>query len=230
MRKLSTYLVAVVALFALSGCAMQRSGVVFEPSAEHVWPLPPDIPRIAYMHQIHLPADAGVRDGMWGRVLSLVAGRRQAPSVEAPVGIYADPTGRLIVADTGLQVVHIFNTKVGSYAQAFTLPERRLASPVGVAFDPDRGWLFVADSILNRIFIFDESGYYIGVFGEGLKRVSGLSWDVANQRLIAADTGNHRVLVYDADGVLIREIGERGSTPGTFNFPTHVTVNGAGQI
>jgi DNA-binding beta-propeller fold protein YncE len=230
MRRIATCFAAGLLLMAMAGCATQQGGITFVPDMAKVWPLPPDPPRIAYLHQIHLPEDAGVREGMWGRVVGMMAGRRQAPAIEQPVGIYADESGRLIVADTGLQVVHLFNTKKGTYAQAFSLPERRLASPVGVAFDADRGWVFVADSILNRIYIYDEEGLYIGVFGEGLKRVSGLVWDAERKRLIAADTGNHRVLVFDADGRQIQEIGQRSSEPGGFNFPTHVALDRDGRL
>ncbi|MBI5135898.1 MAG: 6-bladed beta-propeller [Nitrospirae bacterium] len=220
----------LAALLVLGGCAARPGGLTLAPDMERVWPVPPDAPRIAYLHQIRVPEDAGVREGAWRRLVSLVAGRREPPRIEQPVSVYADAEGRLLVTDIGLQVVHVFNTRQGTYAQAFRLPGGRLASPVGVAFDPARRWIFVADSILNHVYVYDTDGIYVGVFGEGLKRVAGLAWDVPRQRLFAADTGNHRVVVFDANGAMTGEIGKRGEGPGEFNYPTHVAVNGAGEL
>ncbi len=218
-------------VLASAGCAGKQAELSLVPDMDRVWPVPPDIPRIAYMDQLRTPTDAGVRDSVLQRLVGLVAGRQDPPRIETPVGIYADDSGRLLVADVDLQVVHLFNLAKGTYAQAFRLPDgSRLASPVGVAYDAERGWVFVSDSIKNRIYVYDDRGFYIGMFGEGLKRIAGLAWDPAGHRLIAADTGNHRVLIFDANGVQIDRIGQRGEGLGEFNFPTHVAVDGNGDF
>ncbi|MFQ5508243.1 MAG: 6-bladed beta-propeller [Leptospirillia bacterium] len=214
----------------LAGCATPIGGIPDAPDMGNVWPVPPDQPRVAYLHEVRVPADIGVSEGFWGRVVGSIAGRKKPPSIEEPVGIYADAEGWMMVADPGLQVVHLFNLKKKTYRQAFRLPEGRLASPVGVAYDPERDWVFVSDSIHNRIFVYHTNGDYVGLFGEGLSRVSGLAWDRAGRQLVAVDTGNHRVLVYGPEGRLVREIGGRGDQPGQFNFPTHVALDGEGRI
>lgn len=221
---------ALVFALVLAACAGGPGPLRMAPDMGRVWPLPPDAPRLAWMHQIRVPADAGVREGFGARIAAVFAGRPRPPAIEEPIGIYADTDGWVIVADPGLQVVHIYNLARGTYAQAFELPDGRLASPVGVALDPERGRVFVADSIKNRIFVYDTKGYYIGRFGEGLTRVSGLAWDRGRGRLLAADTGHHRVVVYDANGVQVEAFGERGNGPGQFNFPTHVAVGPDGEV
>lgn len=208
----------------LAGCATTPGPLTLAPDMARVWPVPPDPPRVAYLHQIRVPKDAGVRESLGKRFLAVFTGRARPPAVEEPIGLYADRDGWMLVADPGLQVVHIYNLKRHTYAQASALPGGRLASPVGVAFDPERGWVFVADSIHNAIFVYDTQGYYVGRFGEGLTRVSGLAWDAPRKRLIAVDTGNHRVLMFDAEGRQVSVIGGRGDRPGEFNFPTHVAV------
>ncbi|MDH5528290.1 MAG: 6-bladed beta-propeller [Nitrospirota bacterium] len=221
---------ALLMLGMLSACASTPSvPLVLAPDMERVWPLPPDAARVAWLHQVREPADVGVAEP-GRRFFKGLAGKQTPPRIESPVGLYADEDGWLLVADTGLQVVHIFNLKAPSYAQAFQLPEGRLASPVGVTLDREGGRIFVSDSIQNRIFLYRTDGYLIGWMGEGLNRVAGLAWDAQRGHLIAADTGNHRVLVFDRDGVQIKEIGHRGDQPGEFNFPTHVAVDGAGNI
>ncbi len=214
----------------LAGCASGTSVLSRMPDPNLVWPVPPDAPRVSYLHSIHLPQDIGVKESALGRLVALVAGRKKRPTVERPIGIYADRDGWLMVADTGLQVTHIFNLKRQSYAQAFQLPNGRLDTPVGVAFDPNRKWLFVADSSRNRIFIFDTDGIYIGEIDSDFLRVSGLVWDASQDRLIAVDTGHHRIQIFDRDGHRTAMFGERGAGQGQLNFPTHVTVDSSGQI
>jgi DNA-binding beta-propeller fold protein YncE len=223
-RRFTNGLGAAALALALAGCASAPAPLVFTPDMQRVWPVPPDPPRIAYLHEIRVPKDAGVREGFGKRLLAVLVGRPRPPAVEEPVGIYADKDGWLLVADPGLQTVHIYNLVKHTYAQAFEMPGGRLASPVGVAFDPERGWMFVSDSILNQILVFDTRGYYVGRFGEGFKRVSGLAWDGPRKRLLAVDTGNHRVVVFDAEGHQVQVIGKRGDGPGEFNFPTYVAV------
>jgi len=222
--------VALAAALLPAGCASGPRHLEMVPDMARVWPVPPDPPRIAYLHQIRVPADVGVREGLGARIAAVFTGRQRPPEVEEPIGLYADPDGWLLVADPGLQVVHIFNLKQGTYAQAFELPGGRLASPVGVALDPERGWVFVADSIHNQLFVFDTTGHYVGRFGEGLLRVSGLAWDRDRRRLLAADTGHHRVVVFDPDGHQTAAFGERGDGPGQLNFPTNVAVAPGGTI
>ena len=41
---------------------------------------------------------------------------------------------------------------------------------------------------------------------------------------------NHRVLVYSLQGKLLRTIGTRGTAPGQFNFPAHLTVDRDGNL
>jgi len=221
---------AVGAALLLAACATGPKRLEMVPDMTHVWPVPPDPPRIAYLHQIRMPADGGVRESFGARLAAVFTGREAPPEIREPIGLYADTDGWLLVADAGLQVVHIFNLKKATYAQAFELPGGRLASPVGVALDPERGWVFVADSIHNQIFVFGTGGHYVGRFGAGLLRVSGLVWDRERHRLIAADTGHHRVVVYDAEGRQTGAFGARGDGAGQFNFPTHLALAPDGTL
>jgi hypothetical protein len=48
--------------------------------------------------------------------------------------------------------------------------------------------------------------------------------------VLVADSGNGRVLVYDANGVYLRQIGSRGIGQGQFDSPMDVTVHADGHI
>jgi DNA-binding beta-propeller fold protein YncE len=65
-------------------------------------------------------------------------------------------------------------------------------------------------------------------FKEGLGRPSGVA--VFSNKVYVSDTEKHQVHVYNADGDLIFSIGGRGSGPGEFNFPTHLSIDGTGRL
>ncbi len=95
------------------------------------------------------------------------------------------------------------------------------ASPSSVVIDSDGHRLFVSDSTLNRILIFqldaqnipfdyvadfvlgqtDFSGRDPGLSGINLSSPHGMVFDQDNQRLFVADSSNNRVLIYDVSSL-----------------------------
>ena len=64
---------------------------------------------------------------------------------------------------------------------------------------------------------------------EMLAGVRSIAFD-AMDNLYALDTGNHRVLVFDREGVFVRSVGARGGGPGEFQAPMAVAVLDDGTI
>ncbi len=62
-----------------------------------------------------------------------------------------------------------------------------------------------------------------------LNRAEGLGVD-AQDRLYVADSCNHRIQVFDADGRFLRAFGQAGSGPGELSYPYDVCVDGAGRV
>ena len=71
-------------------------------------------------------------------------------------------------------------------------------------------------------------GYSGGEFGR-FDGPFGITSD-PNGRIIVADTGNHRIVVMDRDGVHIRTIGGEGEGAGQFTYPYDVATDGSGRI
>lgn len=91
------------------------------------------------------------------------------------------------------------------------------ACPAGiVASDPEAGRVALLDERLKRL----------RWLAEGLARPTGLACD--DDGVYVAETGTHRVVVLGWDGTR-RELGQRGSEPGQFNFPTAITLS-AGEL
>ena len=195
------------------------------------WPLPPDSPKISYVMSLTEPKDLGERKGFFRRAMEFILGKEEAPRLIQPHAVYSDGKGKVYITDTGLQVVHVFDFAKMKYRQVFGLPFSRLLSPVGVGVDrQDR--LYVSDSEINRIFVFDPKGKFLRVIGQpgDFVRVAGIALSPFNNLLYVVDSGGHKVLAFDMDGLKKFEFGQRGSGEGQFNFPTHIAVDQNGQV
>ena len=101
--------------------------------------------------------------------------------------------------------------------------------------DEDR--LFVSDSKLHHVLVFNAHNQQEAVFGTGdLVSPSGIALDLENRFAYVVDTQQDQVLVYDADTFkLLRRIGTAGKKhtltgPGDFSLPTHVAVDKEGNV
>jgi DNA-binding beta-propeller fold protein YncE len=85
-------------------------------------------------------------------------------------------------------------------------------------------FVYVSDQTANEIVVFDYYGNYLSRFGkEVLNQPNGLTWS-ADGKLYIADSGNHRVVVFNKEQQLIFSWGERGEKIGAFNQPLDVAV------
>ena len=217
--------VTVAALFALTGCA-KPAGVIFEPLATPIgWPAPPDEPRIHYVGQISTTADLKAAKPFGEALRELFAGKQPIMGVINPFAVETDNHNRLFVADSGGQVVHVFDLDKRTYEQWTPKAPAAFISPVGLARAAD-GRLFVADSAAGAIWVFDALGAEIGRWGDDeLIRPCGLAYDDVAQRLFIADAGAHQVVILDTAGQPVARLGSRGTAPGQFNFPTNVAID-----
>lgn len=107
-----------------------------------------------------------------------------------------------------------------------------LHKPRTAAFDGG-DHLYLAD-LTDRIQVFDRDGKYVRGWRTpdfNVDGPSGLTVD-RHGRLLVADTHFYRVLVYDAEGELLFQIGDgvQGTTPGRFGYPTDVVIDRAGNF
>ncbi len=220
-------LVWLLLAIAMSGC----SGAKAAARPDLVWPLPPDPPRVRYERSLTSEADVATRKGFWSRARTILIGRTEPAHLLEPIAVASDGTGRVYVADTAVQAIHVFDFPGKKYRQFFLVPEGRLLSPVGIAPGPD-GSIYVSDSQLNRVYLFGPDGAVRRKIGEqaGLGRASGIALNPQNGWLYVVDTANHWVVAFDGEGRETLRFGERGVGPGQFNFPTHIAADRDGNL
>lgn len=149
---------------------------------------------------------------------------------DRPYAITSDGANYLFVADQNnnrvlvFDLINIANGMSASYVLGQTnfsntsadLSVSRMDGPTGVAYDNSNNRLYVADTGNNRVLVFDASSLSDGMDaanvlgqtdfdsdGTGLsdwqfEEPFGVAFDQTDKRLFVADSGNNRVLVFDA--------------------------------
>jgi DNA-binding beta-propeller fold protein YncE len=217
---------AIAAIVA--GCSAPAGQQTAEPSSPSpVWPQPPARPRVRFVKTVARPLDLGVKPSFWDKVWQIIAGRQEEWLIR-PTAVVAE--GEVIyVADAGAQALWVLDGDRGRFRKILKAREQALVSPVGLALAAGR--VYLADSFLGRVFVYDtELRLTMTIADPSWRRPAGLAFDASRDRLYVADSAAHRVFIHAGDGRLVGGIGRRGTADGEFNFPTHVAVDAGGAI
>ena len=213
------------------------SAVVRKPPAPVAlaWPPSGASCRVEYIQSISSPGDLAIHSGFLSKLATVVFGPSEKPNkLVRPFAIASDSTGRIAVTDPGMGAVHLLDPGRNRHKVVQGSGRERFRSPIGLDFDRG-GNLYVADSVLGKIFVFAKDGGFRHCIGEvrreGLfKRPTGLAVERSSGRIFLTDTLRHKVYVLDASGKIESEWGRRGEGPGEFNFPTDVALGGDDRV
>lgn len=225
----SVFAAAALAVLALlGGCARQTaSGPSAEPAQPIVWPQPPEQARIAYVQSIYRPADFGIKVGAFARFGRWLTGSEKGnePLIK-PFGIALDEDDNICLTDTGANVVCFYDRTKKQWRRWDRIGNIRFSAPVAVA--KRHGVIYVADSALGKVVAFDQNAKLVFQITNHLEHPAGLA--ILGDQLFVADSRRHCVVVFDLRGSYRSEFGRRGTGPGEFNFPTHLTADAAGTL
>ncbi|MGB3550033.1 MAG: 6-bladed beta-propeller [Candidatus Binatus sp.] len=235
LRAMFKPIIAAVALATALGCqptgslnGLAGGNASSSVSEDIVWPLPPNPARIRYVRSISVPGDVGIKRGFFGTILDAVTRRPQERFIR-PTGV-AESDGAIYVADPGAPALWIFDPQNQASVAVRELGGEALLSPVAVTPERD-GRAFVADSLINKVFLVDRSGKMVSTIADsGLKRPVALAWDNAGGRLYVADAVGQQVVVYGSAGQRLLSWGSRGSGDGEFNFPAYIALSRSGEV
>jgi DNA-binding beta-propeller fold protein YncE len=206
-------------------------GKLFEQLNQPVfWPAPPEQPRIKYLGQLSTEEDLKREVSSMAALGRFIFGRENIGVLTSPRGLALDNQERLFVADSSGAVVHMMNLATRKYRQFSKLAgEEKLLSPIDLTVvDND---IYVSDSVLKKICVFNQKGEYKFSFGSGiLQRPSGIVYSYTQKQLYVVDTKRHVVDVFDKQGHHLNEFGSRGTGRGQFNFPTYLWIDKEGKL
>lgn len=214
----------------LPGCA-RPAGEIFTPiNPALVWPLPPERPRIRCVGAISGSADLRPPKTGW-QVLRERLHRAEFRPVHfsKPHAIATGADDRIYVADPGRASLHIIDLVKRRHRVIDSAGGERLRSPVGVAVGPAS--VFVSDAVLADVIEYTLEGDFVQRLGLSLQRPAGITYCPVNDRLYVLDSAAHHCVALARNGEdgsgwsQVLEFGGRGSEPGMFNFPTHITYH-----
>jgi sugar lactone lactonase YvrE len=160
-----------------------------------------------------------------------------------PGGMAIDVENRLLyVSDVDQDQVLVYDAdsfklkrRIGTGGQkhALTSPGD-FARPSGLAVDRD-GNLYVADTLNNRIEIFDGDGKFISTFGKAgdgpgyFSRPKGVAID-SDHHIWVVDGMQDRVQVFNQDAQLLISFGGHGLLPGMFQGIAGITIDKQNRV
>jgi len=201
-----------------------------------VWPEPPEVSRIEYVHTLVSESSFGKKDSFRESFMQLLTGK-QPPrhQLYQPVDIAVSDDGqRIYISDFGQMQVFVFD--LGHEEVTILGGENAFARPFGIALDESEN-LFLVEQDSRTVSVIAPGGAMLRRFThESLVRPADIAIDrdrgfvyVADPARQAAD--DHSVKVFDYEGNLLRTVGGgRGDCEGCLMFPTYVEVDGAGNV
>jgi len=189
--------------------------------------------KLIFERSFNMEREAKPKRGLFKKMLDVVVGEPEFHVLVRPYSVVTDSRERIIVSDPGAYGVHIFDFKQQKY-KFITRREKNkesMLAPQCVAVDAQDN-IYVTDSRLGKIFVFDADGKFSRVigslkYGEGyFKRPTGIAVDSAANRIYVTDTLRNQIFVLDMQGNVLQRIGKNGTGDGEFNFPTELRLDG----
>jgi DNA-binding beta-propeller fold protein YncE len=153
-------------------------------------------------------------------------------------GLAVDDNDQLLVTDGVLHHVLVFDPNHKLRAR---FGDGVLEEPSGIAIDTENRLIYVADTGLDQIVVFDADSFKplrtIGTAGKqhtlttpgDFAKPTNVAVD-QDGNLYVSDTLNNRVEIFDAEGKFIRTFGKNGDGPGDFQRPKGIAIDGDGHI
>ena len=154
-----------------------------------------------------------------GKVFDFVVGSDEF-KLSKPMNVFAYDTNRMIILDQGHRRIISYDKENDELA-FFDNNKNILPSLVAITEWKD-GLFLVTDSHNGQLYILDREEQEIKPFltDRKLEQPTGIAYNHVTDEIIISETREHRLIVLNSKGELLRTVGTRGIGKSEFNFPT----------
>ncbi|HGY55121.1 MAG TPA: 6-bladed beta-propeller [Caldithrix abyssi] len=151
----------------------------------------------------------------------------------SPLGICEFTENRLLISDSQLDKILVFNTVTGVF---YNLNDTlRLQRPTGIAFNKVTGQIWVAETAKHRLLVLDSDGKIVKMFGKrglgaGEFNFPTFIWIDKSGTVYVVDSMNFRIQILNAEGRVQNVFGEIGDASGYFSRPKGIATDSEGHI
>jgi DNA-binding beta-propeller fold protein YncE len=152
---------------------------------------------------------------------------------ESPVSLATDNQGNVYIADSELAQIFIVRSD-DNEAVPLALDEDFIR-PTGVAIDRDTGWIYVVDTGVHKISVFNQDMMLLKKFGHRGSKDGELNfptyiWQNRDKHLLVTDSLNFRIQLFDRHGNYLGKFGTPGNAMGNLSRPKGVAEDSHGHI
>jgi DNA-binding beta-propeller fold protein YncE len=164
------------------------------------------------------------------KINDLIFGKKNL-ELKRPVAMVATNQNTYWILDQQNNAVFQVNKESASIPRFIEKKNFNFASLVGMCNYHKNEFLFT-DSYLNKIFLIRVEKKECVVLNDSLKlnKPTGIAYAPLHNEVWVVETGEHRLVVLNEKGEVIKKIGSRGNGKGEFNFPTHIWIDKQGYI
>ncbi|MCF8378919.1 MAG: 6-bladed beta-propeller [Bacteroidales bacterium] len=151
--------------------------------------------------------------------------------IKKPVNVLASNPGHFWILDQGNGILIEKEAETAKIPTQISKADKGFPSLVGLCFIPGNDILFT-DSKLNQIFKISSGEKDIKIINDSLnlQQPTGIAYSNVTEEIWVVETAAHRISVLNKNGEFLRHIGERGKSPGNFNFPTYIWIDNFGKV
>jgi hypothetical protein len=226
---IQTRWVKISALLCFGLCLSSCAGLVGPKPIEEeeliLIPPPPEEPRLQFLTSYSadrdvLPPGGGFREFILGPEPSTRLGK--------PYGV-AIHDGQILVCDTMVGGVAIFDVKAQAFEELGVDRNGRLRLPINISVDED-GTRYVADSKIRRVMVYGRDNRFLRSLGDPATwKPSDVA--IAGERLYVADAENGQVVVLEKEtGRELDRFGGFGVEESQRFLPTNLDVDSDGNL
>lgn len=150
--------------------------------------------------------------------------------INKPVGIVPGEEGELwVLSQENGSVLKMSDAGTVSVCDKIMKDPQIYPSLVSMCSFP--GGMLFTDSYLDQVIFIEEKEKRITTFNSNyeLNQPTGIAYSKVSDQVWIVETAAHRISVFDREGNYVKSIGQRGTEPGSFNFPTHIWIDKRGM-